>query len=501
MPIIGAQGSGAKSAPVAPTIGTATDVGTSRAYNNGAATVTFTAPTSKLPISSYTVTSSPGGYTGTGASSPITVTGLQSATAYTFTVTATSAAGTSPASSASNSITATTVPQAPTIGAATAGNASATVTYTAGATGGNAVSAYTATSSPGSFTGTGASPITVSGLSNGTGYTFTVTATNANGTSTASSASNSATPVPPKYFVMSSPLDINPNYQYSLDGITWTTGYTGQAAGQVTAIKKVGNYYYTGLNNYDSPAFVKYSSNLTSWTTLGAGASVAQISFNKGSSLMYAFSTYIFAGYKVASPYYLYMYTSSTGTGTFTENAISTVTSTTQGQITANSAGTQIVATRQQNGTFYDTTTSPTSGWTTRTGFPRTTYGPYQISYANGYYVTAGDDGFSYSSNGTTFTAATGNQDGTQPVIYGGGGRWIGGGSSGKVWTSTNLSNWTSNIPVAKDLSIGVNDNFVVAMNTQDYGSTTYYTSATGTGTWTTRTSAMNQYGSYTIYS
>lgn len=195
MPIIGSSASSIKPVPVAPTIGTATNVGTGRAYNNGAATVTFTAPNSKLPITSYTVTSSPGGYTGTGASSPITVTGLQSATAYTFSVTATSSVGTSNASSASSSITATTVPQAPTIGSATAGNGSSTVTYTAGATGGATVTTYTATSSGGQ-TGTGASPITVSG-SNGTAYTFTVRATNANGQSAASSASNSVTPFVP----------------------------------------------------------------------------------------------------------------------------------------------------------------------------------------------------------------------------------------------------------------------------------------------------------------
>ena len=186
----------------APTIGTATDVGTGRAYNNGAASVTFTAPASNgsvLPITSYTVTSSPGGFTASGASSPLVVTGLQSSTQYTFTVTATNAVGTSPASAASNTITATTVPQAPTIGTATAAANSGTVAYTAGATGGAAISTFTATSSPGSVTGTGTSPITVSGLTNGTSYTFTVTATNANGTSTASSASNSVSPTIPTW--------------------------------------------------------------------------------------------------------------------------------------------------------------------------------------------------------------------------------------------------------------------------------------------------------------
>ena len=69
---------------------------------------------------------------------------------------------------ASTAVTATTVPQAPTIGAVAGENVSATVAYTAGATGG-ASATYTATSSPGGFTGMGSSPITVSGLTNGTG--------------------------------------------------------------------------------------------------------------------------------------------------------------------------------------------------------------------------------------------------------------------------------------------------------------------------------------------
>ena len=91
MIIPGILSSSAKSTPLPPTIGTATDSGSGRAYNNGLASVTFTAPTfdGKLPITGYTVTSSPGGFTGTGSTSPITVSGLQSATAYTFTITAT----------------------------------------------------------------------------------------------------------------------------------------------------------------------------------------------------------------------------------------------------------------------------------------------------------------------------------------------------------------------------------------------------------------------------
>jgi len=176
--------------PTAPTTVTATP-------GNTQATVTFSGENANgSPITSYTVTSTPGNLTATGATSPLTVTGLTNGTAYTFTVTATNALGTSAASVISNSVTPATLPDAPTIGAATAGDTTASVTFTAPASdGGSAITSYTVTSTPGNLTATGAtSPLTVLGLTNGTAYTFTVTATNAIGTGPQSAASNNATP-------------------------------------------------------------------------------------------------------------------------------------------------------------------------------------------------------------------------------------------------------------------------------------------------------------------
>ena len=88
------------------------------------------------------------------------------------------------------------VPGAPTIGTATAGNTQATVAFTAPAsTGGSAITGYTVTASPGGATATGAgSPVTFTGLINGTSYTFTVSATNGVGAGSPSAASNAVTP-------------------------------------------------------------------------------------------------------------------------------------------------------------------------------------------------------------------------------------------------------------------------------------------------------------------
>ncbi|MCU7975326.1 tandem-95 repeat protein [Shewanella sp. SW36] len=265
--------------PGAPTIGSATAGDTQ-------ATVTFSAPVSTggAPIlaGGYTVTANPGNFTGTGASSPITVTGLTNGVAYTFTVTATNSAGTGAASAASNSIipaspqtitfanpgtrnfgtsptltasssagggyvvtftSSTTsvctitsggvltfittgtctvnadqagdlsflaapqvsqsfsvspvVPGAPTIGTAIAGDTQASVAFVAPVNiGGSAITGYIVTVNPADVVPVhgGSSPIVVTGLTNGQAYTFTVTADNVAGTGPASGASNSITP-------------------------------------------------------------------------------------------------------------------------------------------------------------------------------------------------------------------------------------------------------------------------------------------------------------------
>ncbi|RDL48592.1 hypothetical protein BLJAPNOD_04869 [Ensifer sp. M14] len=94
---------------------------------DGEATVSFTAPMNAgtTPISSYTVTSDPGGAVATGGSSPITVKGLANGTVYTFTVTATNSIGPGPASDASSSVTPKPAPIANAVSVTVAANSTA----------------------------------------------------------------------------------------------------------------------------------------------------------------------------------------------------------------------------------------------------------------------------------------------------------------------------------------------------------------------------------------
>jgi fibronectin type III domain protein len=131
------------------------------------------------------------------------ISGLTNGTSYTFRVAAVNAIGTGNQSGDSNAVTPVapaTVPGAPTIGTATAGNASATVNWTAPASnGGSAITGYVVTpyigaAAQGSTTVGNVLTTPISGLTNGTTYTFRVAAINAIGTGNQSGDSNAVTP-------------------------------------------------------------------------------------------------------------------------------------------------------------------------------------------------------------------------------------------------------------------------------------------------------------------
>ncbi|OPH50000.1 hypothetical protein BC351_36505 [Paenibacillus ferrarius] len=175
------------------------------------AAISFTAPAYNggSAITSYTVTANPGGKTGTGTTSPITVTGLTNGTTYSFTVIATNIDGNSAASSEVSVTPQLPIPGVPLLATPVAGNAQVALTWNPvnGSTG------YRVYQSVNSATyGTEVTTVsgsvysynvtdsvyrsTVTGLANGTTYYFVVKAINAGGDSAASNQV-SATPIAP----------------------------------------------------------------------------------------------------------------------------------------------------------------------------------------------------------------------------------------------------------------------------------------------------------------
>jgi len=168
--------------PDAPIIGTATA---------GAASVSvaFSSPAFNGGVAIVSYTATCGVASANGAMSPITVTGLANGVAVTCVVSATNSIGAGNQSSASNSAIPVDVPNAPTGVAATASNGSISVVFTAPQDNGSAITSYTATCGTVSASGA-ASPIVVTGVTNGVALSCTVVATNAVGNSTPSAPSN-----------------------------------------------------------------------------------------------------------------------------------------------------------------------------------------------------------------------------------------------------------------------------------------------------------------------
>jgi hypothetical protein len=115
-------------------------------------------------------------------------------------------------------------PDAPTIGTATAGDSTASVPFTAPADiGGSAITEYYARSTPEGVTASAASsPISVTGLTNGTAYTFAVWALNTYGPSPFSAASNSVSPLSPRALFYGG-LTLGSIQQSTIDYVTIAT--------------------------------------------------------------------------------------------------------------------------------------------------------------------------------------------------------------------------------------------------------------------------------------
>jgi titin len=171
---------------------------------NGQATVSWTAPANNgAAITGYQVTpilngvaQAPRLFASTATSQAIT--GLTNGSTYTFAVAAVNSRGTGPTTTTGPVVVG--VPTAPPLVTATAGAAKATVTWTAPANNGSAITGYVVTpikagvaQAPQSFNAT-ATTRTITGLTPGVSYTFTVAATNARGTGPTSAASNAVTP-------------------------------------------------------------------------------------------------------------------------------------------------------------------------------------------------------------------------------------------------------------------------------------------------------------------
>jgi N,N-dimethylformamidase beta subunit-like protein/uncharacterized protein DUF4082/fibronectin type III domain protein len=219
------------------------------ATENGAtsARVTWSAPSSGGPVTSYKITPYVGStaqtaktITGSPPATSTTVTGLTTGTTYTFTVQAINASGGGPASAQSNAVTpaAAVVPTAPSGVLAGPATSSARVTWTLPASDGDSpITGQTITPYIGSAAQTpmqvsgSATSATVTGLTNGTSYTFKVTATNAVGTGPASGASNAVTPQA-TIFDFATPTTVDGGDTSPVElGVKFTADYSGSVTG------------------------------------------------------------------------------------------------------------------------------------------------------------------------------------------------------------------------------------------------------------------------------
>ena len=301
-------------------------------------------------------------------------------------------------------LTPVVVPDAPTSVIATAGNASASVTFSAPANnGGCAIKSYTVSSIPSGGVDSNAGSTllnhSITGLTNGTSYTFTVKATNSVGTSVASMASNSVTPK-------------------ALTASTFT--FTGPASGSVNSASTI--FTVTPNNLYTGTI------TITPTGTGSAGLSAKVFTFSNSS----APQTYTITPTVVGSIILTATNNGSlTNPGNLTYSAIAIVPDAPTSVVaTARdaSAAVTFVATTNNGGcsiTGYTVTSNPTGGTDINSGSTSLNHTITGLTNGMSYYFLVkainpvGSSSYSVASNSITIaTGMTNLDDGVKIVVF-----------------------------------------------------------------------------------
>ncbi len=266
----------------------------------------------------------------------MSITGLTNGSSYDVAIQTVTSIGPSTTSNIVYSLTPATTPSAPTITGVTVSTGAASVAFTAGASGGYPITGYkySLNNGPYTFASETTSPISISGLTNGTSYTVKLCAITDYGTSAASSASSAFTPasLPDKPYILRVDASnsslvvsfVNGNlnggtiscYEYSIDGgATYSTasvsaykytisGLTNGFAYSVTmrCVTNVGTSLSSTSNDNNIPFTLPAPPTILSVTATSGAASVA---FLAGASNGYPITSYKYSlnggAYTIAS--------------------------------------------------------------------------------------------------------------------------------------------------------------------------------------------------------
>jgi len=271
-----------------------------------------------------------------------------------------------------------TAPGAPTIGTATGGNSSATVTWTAPPANGSPITGYTVTTYLGGAAvgttpaGTSVHSIVITGLTNGQSYTFTVTATNSVGTGPPSAHSNPVSPRQPGTTALTN-LSVTPSNPYaSLHtalAFKFTTSGSGSlhGGGTITVGAVLGSVLPSTASDYSISLSGAGSATVASVGTVpGVPNSTARITLGAGSAI----------------------------------GNLETVTVTVKGAI------------NPHTGSATEIGIASTSS---DTGFVDAYYAIYGPGYVNGYWLAASDGGV-FAFGQTSFFGSTGSLTLNKPI-------------------------------------------------------------------------------------